>query len=162
MGKVLVIYEKRMPERYHILMDIVKEYFEQSGLSVEKFDMGDGTAQDSCQEKLADAALEYICTLDMAGFQTGTILGGPRYNIMRAKQIHIVINEKSFLPYQDTELALNLYLFMPDTVRRSLLREQYIPNLAFYKPFDFKRDSGRDREELLRILETVRKDCADI
>lgn len=105
MGKVLVVYEKRMPERYHILMDIMKEYFEQAGLPVEIFDMEDGIEQDTYQEKLADTSWEYICTLDMAGFQIGTILGSPRYNIMRAKQIHIVINEKSFSLYQNTEFA---------------------------------------------------------
>lgn len=159
MNKVMVVYEKRMPETYHILMDIIREYFEQAGLPVSLFCMEDGMGQDRYQEMFADAEWKYICTLDMAGFQIGTILGGPRYNIMHAKQIHIVINEESFVRYSDIEFALNLYLFLPDSMRGSLPEKVYIPNLSFYEPFTIKRNSANDKEKLLRILESVRKEC---
>lgn len=159
MNKVMVVYEKGIPETYHILMNIIREYFEQAGLTVSLFCMEDGMKQDSYQKMFADAGWKYICTLDMAGFQIGTILGGPGYNIMYAKQIHIVINEESFASYSDIEFALNLYLFLPDTMRGSLPEKVYIPNLSFYEPFTIKRDSASDKEKLLRILESVRKEC---
>ena len=159
MDKVIVVYEEGMPETYHRLIDIIREYFEQAGLAVSLFCMEDGMEQGSCQETFSDAEWKYICTLDMAGFQISTVLGGPRYNLMPAKQIHVVISEESFARYPDTEFALNLYLFLPDTMRGSLSEKVYIPNLSYYEPFTMKRDSASDKEKLLRILETVRKEC---
>lgn len=159
MGKVLIVYEEGMPETYHILMDIIREYFEQTGLAVEIFYIEDGMEQDKYWGKFADPGWEYICTLDMAGFQINTILGEPRYNIMTAKQVHIVINEEIFALYQDMEFALNLYLFMPDTMHGTCLEKLYLPNLSYYKPFELKKDCAGDKEELRRILETVRKEC---
>lgn len=159
MGRVMVVNEEGMPETYGILRKIIKEYFEKDGFTVEMFYIKDVMKPDEYWEKYEDPGWEYICTLDMAGFQISTILGGPRYNIMPAKQIHIVINEKIFAFYQDMEFALNLYMFVPDTMRGGCLEELFIPNLSYYKPFELKKGSAGDKQELLRILGTVRKEC---
>lgn len=159
MGRVLVVYEEGMPKTYHILMDVIKEYFERDGFVVEMFCIKSVMTPDEYGGKFADQGWEYICTLDMAGFQISTVLECPRYNIMSAKQIHIVIDRECFLLYQDASFALNLYLFMPETMREERLEELFIPNLYYYKPFELKEGSIQDRDELLRILEMVRKEC---
>lgn len=159
MGRVLVVYEEGVPKTYHILLDIIKEYFERDGFIVEMFYIKSVMMPDEYGGKFADQGWEYICTLDMAGFQISTVLGCPRYNIMSAKQIHIVIDRKCFWLYQEASFALNLYLFMPETMREDRLEELFIPNLYYYKPFELKEGNGQDRDELLRILEMVRKEC---
>lgn len=159
MRKVMVVYEEWMPETYRILISIIEEYFEKSGYTVEVFHIKGVMKPEEYWDKYADLGWEYICTLDMAGFQISTVLGGPRYNIMPAKQIHIVIDEDAFALYQDMNFALNLYLFMPETMRKYCLEELFIPNLSYYQPFELIEDSARDRETLLQILETVRKEC---
>lgn len=162
MGKVMVVYEEGMPESYHLLIDRIKEYFEQGGYATTIFYIEGVMEPEEYWEKFADLTWDYICTLDMAGFQISTVLGGPRYNIMPAKQIHIVINEDAFALYQDMNFALNLYLFVPETMRKYHLEELFIPNLAYYRPFELTEGSAKDGEKLIQILETVRKECETI
>lgn len=159
MGRVMVVYGEGMPEAYGILRDIIREYFERNGFTVELLCIESSMRADECWRKCSDPGLEYICTLDMAGFQMSTVLGGPMYNIVYAKQIHIVIDGNTFALYQDWDFALNLYLFMPETMRGDSLDKLFIPNLSYYKPFELTEGSDGDRAELLRILETVRKEC---
>ncbi|MCM1543000.1 MAG: hypothetical protein NC121_17310 [Blautia sp.] len=161
MEKVLIICEGVIPESYLELLSVMKEYFESCGWPTEIFCIEAGMDESACKRKLLDTGWKYICTLDMAGFQMDTVLGGPSYNIIHAKQIHIVINEESFMPYRHEEFALNLYMFMPDTMQGCFAERYYRPNLFFYKLFELgeHRDRDSNREELIRILETTRKDC---
>lgn len=158
-GKALIVCEEFIPESYLGLMGIMKEYFEQYGLTVEIFCIESDLDTAVCQKKFSETDLKYICTLDMAGFQIGTVLGGPRYNMVHAKQIHIVINEESFTRYREEEFALNLFMYMPDTMHNDFKDLEYIPNLYFYIPFALEENSASDRKELLRILEAMRKEC---
>lgn len=162
MGKALIVYEEGVSESYLLLIDIISKWYEQTGLAVETFCIMDGMEKSVCHKRFAEPELEYICTLDMAGFQMRTVLDFPEYNVMPAKQIHIVINEKTFMLYRDLEFALNLYIFLPDTICRDCLEELYIPNLFTYMPFELKQCSIRDKEELNRMLEIVRRDCEEI
>lgn len=161
MEKVLIVCEESIPELYLDLISIMKEYFESCGWQAEIFYIETGMSESACQRKFSEADWKYICTLDMAGFQLGTVLGVPRYNIMYAKQIHIVINEETFMLWRQEEFALNLYLFMPDTMRNRFTDHDNlsIPNLFFYKPFESGECRDSNREELLRMIETVRRDC---
>ena len=159
MSKIMIVYEEGIPKTYFILINTIEEYFTKKGMTVEKFCIENEMGPEKYWSKYADPEWAYICTLDMAGFQISTILGEPRYNIMSAKQIHIVINEDIFSLYRHMEFALNLYLFMPDTMRGSCLEDLFIPNLSYYKPFESKKYSKKDRRELIRLLDTVRKEC---
>lgn len=159
MEKVLIVCEEFIPESYLGLMGIVKEYFEGCGLAAEIFCIEADMDPSVCQKKFSEAGLKYICTLDMAGFQIDTTLGGPRYNIVHAKQIHIVINEESFIRYREEDFALNLFMYMPDTMRNDFETRVNMFNMNFYQSFELKKNSVSDRRKLIGILETVRKEC---
>lgn len=157
MGKVLIVYEEGMPQEYFSLIDIIGEYFERREFGIELFYVQDGMEKSACSRKFDEPEIEYICTLDMAGFQIETVLGMPFYNIVPARQIHIVINGGIFALYRHMEFALNLYLFLPDGLQNEC-RELYIPNLFFYRPFQLKQNGIGDKEKMIQMLEAVKRE----
>lgn len=86
--------------------------------------------------KLTNLKDEYIFTIDMAGFQVSTFLGTHAYNMVSAKQIHLILDERKMDKYGISEVALNLYIFLDKRKTDCDSKYSHIPNLHFYRSFE--------------------------
>lgn len=164
MSKILIVFEKKVELRYQAIIKLIKEYFMESSDEVEEFCVEDSTTQEERRIKLSDIKYDYICTLDLPCFELTTLLEDIAYNILPAKQIHIIIDTKRLLAYKKMDFALNLFVFVPDTGKRYEDEYTHIPNLAVYPIFELGNAQGEDtnRKTLRNILEGVRRECETV
>ncbi len=163
MRRVLILLEHKMYNRYQPLLRLIKEYFTALSYETEEFCAGDGADQEACRIKLLETKCDYLCTLDLPCLGLTTLLGYPLYNLLPARQIHIVLDTKKLPSCRKMDLALNLFVFVPDTGKH--YEEEYprIPNLAVYPAFDFKSAQAeeRNRTTVRTILDRVRSECGE-
>lgn len=86
--------------------------------------------------KLTTLNDDFIFTIDMAGFQASTFLGTHAYNMVSAKQIHLVLDERKMDKYGMNEMALNLYIFLDEGKINCDSKYSHIPNLHFFQSFE--------------------------
>ena len=161
MSKLLMVYEKKTEPEYQPVIKLIREYFNELSYEVEDLCIADSTRQEECRITLSEARCDYICTLDLPCFELTTLLGDTIYNILPAKQIHIIIDTKKLLAYKNIDFALNLFVFVPDTGKRYEEEYTHIPNLAVYQIFEWGSAQGEEtnRETVRQILDGVRKEC---
>ena len=131
MRKAIIVYEEAIENSAKVISGMLKKRFILEGLCIK-----DGGSKKEYSEKLLKCKAGYICTLDMAGFQLDTLLGEPTYDILTAKQMHIIINEDILSLYGENDFALNLFLYIPDDVEKWRKRYPHIPNMESYKRFE--------------------------
>lgn len=161
MSKVLIVFKKEVELQYQPIIKLINEYFIELSYEVEEFCVTNNSRQEECRIKLLETKCDYICTLDLPCFELTTLLGYTIYNILPAKQIHIVIDTKKLLAYKKTDFALNLFVFVPDTEKRYEEEYTHIPNLAEYPIFELGNAQGEEtnRKTIWYILDTVRGEC---
>ena len=164
MSKVLIVFEEKVRSRYQSIIELTKEYFMNLSYEVEIFCAADNTRQEECRIRLSETKYDYICTLDLPCFELTTLMGDTVYNILPAKQIHIIIDTKRLLAYKTINFALNLFVFVPDTGK--CFEDEYanIPNLAVYPIFEMGNAQGEEtnRKTVRNILEGVRRECETV
>lgn len=131
MRKMFIVYEEAVENSYKVISGMLGKRFTLEGLCIK-----DGGSRKEYSEKMLGCKADYICTLDMAGFQIDTLLGEPIYDILMAKQMHIIINEDILPLYGGNNFALNLFLYIPDDVEKWRNRYPHIPNMEAYKRFE--------------------------
>lgn len=131
MRKAIIIYEEAIENSYRVISGMLEKKFILESLCIK-----DGGSKKEYSKKLLKCRADYICTLDMAGFQLDTLLGEPTYDILTAKQMHIIINEDILLLYGEHDFALNLFLYVPDNVEKWRGKYPHIPNIEAYKRFE--------------------------
>lgn len=161
MSKVLIVSEKKAESQYQPIVELIKEYFIDLAYEVEEFCVTDSMRQEECRIRLLQTKCDYICTLDLPCFELTTLLGDTIYNILSAKQIHIILDTKKLLAYKKTEFALNLFVFVPDTGKCYEEEYMHIPNLSLYPILQLGNIQGGEtnRKTVWNILDSVRKEC---
>lgn len=161
MSNVLIVFEKKDEPQYQSIIELIKEYFIDLSYTVEEFCVADNATKAECRGKLSETKCDYICTLDMPCIELTTLLGDTIYNILPAKQIHIIIDTKKLRVYKKTDFALNLFVFLPDSEKHHEEEYTHIPNLALYPTFELKNEQGEeaDRKTVWHIIESVRREC---
>ena len=152
-------------ENNRVLFPLIQEaecVGKEMGMQVELFPLK--PKEGKLYEKLKKLDAEYLLTFDMAGFENDTYLEVPMYNLLFAKQIHILLNNNSkYQKYLYKNLGLNLFLFMSNTRLLLLYREKY-PHLLNLEEMP-ELETGinlseelkaRNREILKVIMERVR------
>lgn len=162
MSKVLIIFYKEMQDKYRPVIELIYEYFHDILCEAEELCVYDGMTSEECRVALTSADCDYICTLDLPCFQLSTLLDSFLYNILPAKQIHIVIDTKKLLEYRSADFALNLFVCVPDMGRHWGREFPNIPNLILYPPFELQKAQRqeRNRTAVWNILEEVHRECA--
>ncbi len=115
-------------------------------------------------EKLKKLDAEYLLTFDMAGFENDTYLEVPMYNLLYAKQIHILFNNNSkYQKYLYKNLGLNLFLFMSNARLLLRYREKYphLLNLEEMPELETginlsEEQEAKNKEILKAIIERIR------
>ena len=160
MKTVTIIYETNVQNKAfkEKLVSAMEELFRERNLKVTRMEMIPGTDSRTYSAPLENNTPDFLCTLDMAGFQIGTLQEVPFYDICRAKQMHIVLDEGYFKLFADKPFALNLYMFIPGNTEK--LRKVYpdVPNLFGYPGFS---GNSSDKSTLERIIDLVLKEAAE-
>lgn len=151
MREMLIVYEEAIENNYKVISGMLEKRF-----ILEELCIKDGGSRKEYSEKLLKCKADYICTLDMAGFQLDTLLGAPTYDILTAKQMHIIINEDILPLYGENDFALNLYIYIPDDVKKWGKRYPHIPNMEAYKRFEADENGNILNSEINKtILEFI-------
>lgn len=161
MSKALIVFDKKTRTGYQPVVELIREYFRDLAYEVDELCVDSNTSQEECRLALTEARNDYICTLDLACFQMPTLLETSLYNILPAKQIHIVIDTKKLLAYKGEDFALNLFVCVPDAGRQWEEEFPNIPNLIRYQPFELQKEQGREmiRQTVWKILDEVKREC---
>lgn len=161
MSKALIVFYKEIQDKYRPVIELIHEYFHDMPCEAEELCVHDRMTSEECRVALASAGCDYICTLDLPCFQLSTLLDSFLYNILPAKQIHIVIDTKKLFEYRGAGFALNLFVCVPDTGRHWGREFPNIPNLILYSPFELQEPGGQEgnRTAVWKMLEEVRREC---
>lgn len=135
MRKVMLVYENVKQEKYAKLLKQIELVFQDLDMEVTYlcFEYGRPELHFSA---LLSKEIDYICTLDMAGFAVDTLLDTPAYNMITAKQIHIVVDEAVMSLYGKFDMALNLFLFLPGETAKWQEQYPHIPGINTYSQFE--------------------------
>lgn len=166
MGKLLVVYDKEKKARYNELIRAVKEIWQakysakkpnDEPLEIEEVVIEKGTITHAIIRQLHGEDVEYIFSVDMAGFEAGTLLGSYTYNILRVKQLHMVVERRCLDTYAHKDMALNLFFYV--TGESGALQEVYehILNIEGLPKVDWRSAEGVEQNRALieQMIDTV-------
>jgi len=146
MSKVLIIYEEEVEQSYKKLREQLASLWRERGLDTEEVCIVNGGNPKEYNDKILAQNVKYICTFDMSGFQLGTLLEQPAYNICVAKQMHIILREEYFGLYADGEFALNLFFYVPGSA--AYWKKKY-PHVLHFSGYDeFKLNSNNETQNM--------------
>lgn len=155
MGKVVIVYNEE-DEKYSVLIKLVVEEFSSRNFETESLCIRNDDSKNKYTSFLQNAGADYICTLDMAGFWLDTLLEMPFYDILTAKQLHIIINQERLDSWRVKEFALNLFFVVPGAVREWKKEYPYILNIDGYPPFETDEENGildsETNKEIVKLI----------
>ncbi len=101
-------------------------------------------------ERLRKMDADYLLSFDMAGFEMGTLTEDTAYNLLFAKQIHILLqNDQKYRTYLRQNLAMNLFLFVGDEYLFRQYKQEYshILNLEAMPPLVHEEKLKKEQQE---------------
>lgn len=163
MKKALVVYSEEEKGRYSELISMLQDVLMNASLPTEVISIKKGENSLVYTKRFSDESVLYICTIDMAGFQMNTLLETPVYNIMRAKQIHIIVDSLYIDIEQWKEWALNLYLCISEDEIKWREKCSHIPNVLTYSALECDSQkrvlkNNSNLEKLTRLFQEFEKD----
>ena len=157
MLEAYIVYEEEAEERFSAAREILLRILKEFQIETEELCIMDGRDAKEYTKKLEDDSIKYIFSFDMAGFQMNTILEQPAYNLFKAIQMHIVVDERYFALYANKEFALNLFFFVPGRIGEWKRKYPEVLNFIGYEYFatDWTGkiiDCCNNREKLNRMV----------
>lgn len=151
MKKAMIVGDKTKQREYENILRILAEIFKEKDFQVKTIMFGEmGRPDHAYFAEMQEYDGDYICSLDMAGFQMNTLLECTGYNLLYAKQMHIVIDEQCFVKYAEGKFAISLYFFLPGSVGKWQKRYPHISNIVAYEKMNPK---DTDREILQNMVD---------
>lgn len=153
MDRCVLVYDGGQKEEYTSLIQMIEDVLKKEGVRVETLSIESGlpTEYINCLEETP-----YAWVIDLAGSQIRTLLDDMVYNVIRAMQIHLVVDVTVMDVYKLNGMALNLYLFLPEDERERVKQYSHVPNLLTYSSFsrDYK---GRpiDNDNNRNVIRTI-------
>lgn len=85
---------------------------------------------------------DVLISIGMAGFEMSTLLDSFLYNILPAKQLHLLIDEQELHTFTDRQFALNLFVAIPgqDEMKTLIKSTTQIPNLIVHPKYEKKHN----------------------
>lgn len=162
MSKVLIVYEEEVERSYKRLREQLSALWLERGLATEEVCIVNGGNPKEYNDKILAADVKYICTFDMSGFQLGTLLEQPAYNICVAKQMHIILREEYFRLYADNDFALNLFFYVPGSAAYWKKKYPHVLHFSGYEDFNLnsknETQNRKDKKTLEGIVEEFLKE----
>ena len=113
MNRIVIVCEQEYKEQYKALLGMLETLVEKEGYDILEVFIKDGDITFDIADKLRAEEVKYIFSIDMAGFEMKTLLEEPLYNIVLAKQLHIIVDCNWIAEYREEVFALNLYFGLP-------------------------------------------------
>lgn len=150
--KAVIIIDQRVliNEQNRLLADSLKRIFEEKECDASVYILKKDTDHGAFINLLN--SVNYICTIDMAGFDTDTMTETFYYNICIAKQMHIIVHEKEWKKYESGEFALNMYFFFPGEQEKLRKRYEQILDLYGYEAFDGSEADEKKMEDMVSLF----------
>ncbi|MBD5464731.1 MAG: hypothetical protein HDR22_02755 [Lachnospiraceae bacterium] len=162
MKKIVIIWEEKKQNLFASLIKQVKKIAKELDMETIFFPLK-GKGNHSTYESLKKLDADYLLSFDMAGFEMDTLQEVCAYNILYAKQIHILFqNEQKYREYLLQDMALNLFFFLSDEELLQKCKQEYphilnleaMPFLATGKKLTFEQQE-KNRKALKMVIEKV-------
>ncbi len=151
MRRLMTVYDEAVEYKYGSVLDVLRKRFDVEVLCIKP-----SISTDEYNSRFSECCEDYVCSLDMAGFQMNTLLDYPSYDVMMEKQMHIIINETVFPQYAEDDFALNLFLYVPEDAEKWRNKYPHIPNIDAYERLEQDAEGNVLASEFNeRVLNTV-------
>lgn len=162
MKKIVIVWEEKEQKLYGSLIKQAKKIAKELDMEAVFFPLQD-KGKYKTYERLKEIDADYLLVFDMAGFEMSTLQEVSGYNILYAKQIHILFgNDEKYRKHLKKNLALNLFFFLSDENLLEAYKQEYphILNLEAMPPlFTGKKltvwQQEKNQEALRGIIEQV-------
>ena len=114
MKKLTIVLDEKKQQLFGSLVEQVKKAAKAMDMETLCFCLQDNESG-HIYEHLRKIDADYLMSFDMAGFEMSTLTEGSAYNLLYAKQIHILFqNDRKYRRYLQQDMAMNLFLFIGD------------------------------------------------
>ena len=144
MNKILIVCNEYTKEKNNVLLDCLLQHSAWSGCMIDTLvvmkDCGETAGQATVSlAAIAASDADVIISIDMEGFQNKTLLENFQYNIMTAKQLHLILAKEKWEKYKDAEFAMNLFFYIPS---RDSAEEIETHNFKYYSESCLENPKG--------------------
>lgn len=110
-------------------------------------------------------APDILISVDLLGFEQGTLTGNISYNLLHCKQIHLILqNETENEKYLSKVLSIAMFFFCAGDARFKYIRQTY-PHLPYLKKLEYWESAvtpqcaEADAQILCSVVEEVCREC---
>lgn len=162
MKKIAIIFEENNQQLFGALAEQAIEAARELDMEPVYFPLK-GRADIGTYERLRKMDADYLLSFDMAGFEMGTLTEDSAYNLLYAKQIHILFqNHQKYRTYLRQDLAMNLFLFIGDEYLFKRYKQEYshilnleaMPSLVYGEKLT-KEQQEKNRKAIKWVMERV-------
>lgn len=126
---MLILYRKQISNEKRELVRTVCRAWEKRGYQTAELPIDEERASESYLSEVRKQNPEYLVTIDMVGFGWTTLLEGSVYNLLHAKQLHLLTGDcGQYDTFLRKEYAINLFFFS-DSMETVKNREKEYPLL---------------------------------
>lgn len=150
---VLILFREQDCDKKRRLIQALCEAWEKKGYQTEKISVRERPARgEDWFSAVRRQNPDYLATIDMVGFERTTLLEGSVYNLLHAKQLHLLTGDcGQYEELLQREYAINLFFFSDreETVRDWEKRYPGLPHL------ERMPEPGRVEETVEKLLALV-------
>lgn len=157
--KTVIVYEKGHAQVLSDLLAIVEQIVKEKGHQVIQMPVSEEKKGHEYLEELKKVDADYLISFAMAGFAWKTLASQVAYNLLYAKQIHILIGDyDGYEQFLKKEYAINLFFFA-DNKRWLSGWEERFPGVPYLEQipglYIGKKLTPIERQTDKKIMETV-------
>ena len=133
-NKVIIIYREQDADVKANIISALSGIWEERGYEPVSLPILEERPWENYRPLLKEQDISYLVTLDMAGFGWSTLLEGSVYNLLSAKQLHLLTEDQGqYGMLLQKEYAINLFFFTdnPETFLGWESRYPLLPHLEF-------------------------------
>lgn len=131
-SKVIIIYREQDEGSKANTINALNRIWKERGYETVSLPICEEQPWENYRSLLREEDASYLVTLDMAGFSWSTLLEGSVYNLLPAKQLHLLTGDRGqYEILLQKEYAINLFFFTdnPDTFLDWESRYPFLPHL---------------------------------
>lgn len=161
MNKIVIVCAQERKEQYKELMRMIGLLVQREGYDSDTVFIKEGDSTIVITDKLREEDVVFVITIDFAGFEMKTLLEDAVYNIVAAKQLHIVVDRDCLKNYIQNEFAINLYFAFPSN--ENIAKQKFALNILEYSMLERNEngviaDSEKNNRELEKLFDCFVKD----
>lgn len=131
-NKIIIIHREKDTYSKENIIRILRRVWEDRGYETVPMPIREEKSWGTYLPRLREQDVSWLVTVDMAGFGWSTLLEGCAYNLLPAKQLHLLTEDRGqYDGFLQKEYAINLFFFTdnPDTIQDWESRYPLLPHL---------------------------------